>query len=153
MTRRATKPRAAPALDRGATGLAMQVRPSRLVETAVAGITATQTLDSHLIDRLARYAQITDRQYEAGQRLLEMCGAAGLLEAGARQYGRIGHGGELTDEMAEARARWNRLMVALGSQRADLLTSVCHERHPGVRFLATVQAALDWLGDRWGFDR
>lgn len=153
MTRRNRAAAKAPTTDRGASGPAMLCRPSRPVETAVAGIVATQTLDSHLIDRLARYAQITDRQYEAAQRLLEMCGAAGLLLGGGTPYGRIGHGGEMPDEMAEARASWNRLMSALGSQRADLLTSVCHEQHPGVRWLGTVQSGLDWLGDRWGIGR
>lgn len=131
---------------------AMTDRPMRVIETAAAGVTAIQTLDSHMIDKIWRAAQITDRQHEAAQRLLEMCTAAGLMLGRSGGYSGGGRQ-EITDEMAEARASWNRLMMALGSQRADLLTSVCHERHPGVPWLATVQSALDWLGDRWGMDR
>lgn len=143
----------APTHDRGATGPAMLCRPSRPVETAVAGILATQTLDGHLMDRMYQRAQLSERQYEAAMRLLEMCDAAGLAIAGAAQYGRIGHGGEMPDAMAEARGAWNRLMRGLGGHKADLLFSLCHERHPGVQWLATVHAALDDLAGKWGIAR
>lgn len=140
----------APQHDRGADGPAMLSRASRPVETAVAGVLATQTLDSHMLDRMYQRAQLSERQYEAAMRLLEMCDAAGLSIVGAAQYGRIGHGGEMSDAMADARGAWNRLMRGMGGHKADLLFSLCHERHPGVAWLATVQVALDDLAGKWG---
>lgn len=138
----------APQHDRGPDGPAALSRPCRPVETAVAGVLATQTLDGHLIDRLHRYGQINDRQYEAGLRILEMCDAAGLGLKGTAGYGRQGGNG-MSDTMDAARSRWNKAMRLLGSHKADLIFSLCHERHPGVKWLATVQAALGNLADHW----
>lgn len=157
--RRARRLRAAkpPQHDRGADGPAMLARACRPVETAVAGVLATQTLDGHLLDRMHQRAQLSDRQYEAAMRLLEMCDAAGLSIAGAAQYGRItfdrGPPSEMPDEMAEARGAWNRLMRGVGGHKADLLFSLCHERHPGVAWLATAQSALCQLANQWKLGR
>lgn len=135
--------------DRGADGPAALCRPCRPVETAVAGVMATQTMDGHLIDRLHRYGQINDRQYSAALRILEMCDAAGLGIKGTAGYGRQGGNG-MSDTMDAARGRWNNAMRLLGSHKADLVFSVCHERHPGVKWLATVQASFDVLANHWG---
>jgi len=139
----------APQHDRGADGPAMLARHRVPYETSL-GVMATLTSDGHMLDRMHARAQINDRQYSAAMRLLEMCDAAGLSIAGAAQYGRIGHGGEMSDAMADARGAWNRLMKGLGGHKADLLFSLCHERHPGTAWLATVQAALDDLARKWG---
>lgn len=139
----------APQHDRGADGPAMLARHRVPYETSL-GVMATLMSDGHLVDRMYGRAQLNDLQYSAALRLLEMCDAAGLSIAGAAQYGRIGHGGEMSDAMADARGAWNRLMKGVGGHKADLLFSLCHERHPGVAWLATAQAALDDLAGKWG---
>ena len=147
--KRRTAAAAAPAVDHGAIGPAMLARPSRMAETIVAGILRREVADNHLIDRLEHAAQISARQYEAAQKLLEMCGDAGLLPVGAAQLGRIGRGGELPDDMDEARVRFRRLLVWLGAKRAELVMDLMHERHPGTWQLATLQSALEMCADRW----
>lgn len=127
----------------------LHARPGVMVHTIAAGVMYRQTLDNHMIDRLHRAAQITDDQYEAAQRLLEMAGAAGILLGSSGGWSGGGRA-EMSDEMAEAHKRWWNLMRDVGALRAELLTGLMHERHPGVARLATVQSALEWLFQRWG---
>ena len=145
------KPAAAvPQVDHGATGPAMLARQSRIGETQAAGVTVRICEDSHLIDRMHNRGQLVGRPHDAALRLLEMANAAGLLLGASAPYGRIGKSAEMSDPMAEARAAVNRALRQVPGHRADLLMDLLHERHPGVKWLATVQAALDDLGKGWG---
>ena len=166
MSRRATKRAAAPALDRGATGPAMQARPSRLVTIALpadvaSGATRPQRFDvlrysdSHLVDKLATVGQINDRQHTNAAALLALWRAAGLeprmtadLAAGPRGPVR-----QYDDGEAAAEDHFHREMKRFRGQQVDILMGMLRGEHPGIRWLATLQALLDRLDHlpaRWG---
>ena len=141
---------AVPPSDHGADGPAMRARPGSVVETIAAGVTVRVLVDNHLIDRMAAGGQLVGRPHEAALRLLEMAGHAGLLLGGGSRMGQVGRASDISDATAEARAAFNRALRQVPGHRADLLMSLLHEQHPGVRWLATVQSALDDLGKSWG---
>jgi hypothetical protein len=144
------QPDAAPAVDHGATGPAMLARKSRIGETPAAGVTVRICEDSHLIDRMHNRGQLIGRPHEAACRLLEMAFAAGLLLRGTARLGSLARASDISDATAEARAAFNRALRQVPGHRADLIMDLLHERHPGTRWLATLQAALDDLGKGWG---
>lgn len=137
-----------PQHDRGADGPAALCRPSSALETAAAGVVVTQLLDAHLIDRMHRGSQLTDRLYEAALKVLEMSDAAGLRLRSTAGYGRQGDG-FMTETMSGARKRWEALMDLLDPRAEALLISLCHEKHPGMARLTETQDALRVLANHW----
>ena len=74
---------------------------------------------------------------------------AGIRCGGSANYGSVPSGGEISDDMAEARAEFNRTLRNMGAHRSGILMSMLlDDQHPGVRWLATAQAALDTLALR-----
>ena len=159
-----------PDSDRGATGLAMLVRPCAL-EKAATGSTAigreqTDRLrysDCHLIDRMFRSAQLSDRQHEAATKLLEMWTDASITPAMVASYGeRTGIREPPTDEQTEtptAADIYRRLVrpfkgrAPLTPHKLEIVETCMMGRHPGVRWLATAQSAFDDLADFWKIPR
>ena len=159
-----------PNSDRGATGLAMLARPCAL-EKAATGSTAigreqTDRLkyhDAHLVDRMHRSAQLSDRQHEAATKLLEMWTEASIMPAMVASYGeRTGIREAPTDEQTEtptAADVYRRLVrpfrgrAPLTPHKLEIVETVMMGKHPGVQWLATAQAAFDDLADYWKMGR
>jgi hypothetical protein len=137
----------------------MLARPSRIGETIAAGVTHRILEDAHLIDRMDRAGTLVGRPLEAARKLLEMAEAGGKLPGATVALGRVGKSSEMSDAMAEAEAAWRRAFNQIPGHRAELVRNLILGQgvnvpylgvHPGVRWLATVQAALDDLGKGWG---
>jgi len=151
--------------DRGATGVAMLARPCSVEQIATGSIAigrerseALRYKDAHLVDRLHRAAQISDRQHEAAVNLLEMWTAAGVEPAMVASYGEKCSASQDNDDAVNeptAADHYRRLMRPfrgagpVNVAQICILESVLMGRHPGVRFLAPLQAALDDLADFW----
>ena len=155
-----------PVPDLGADGPANRLRP-RVTEQVQIRITATRTIrrdvtryaDALLIDRMSYAGQLSDRQHAAAARLHALFRAAGLGGNVTARYG-----DSVRDEDAEeyieaagdggdARIGYRRLLRDAGGLWGPVLDALMHDQHPGVRWLAACQDALDWLGDEWGIER
>lgn len=147
--------------DAGAEGAAMLARPHKdiplafISPDAVEASLTRQFCDNHLIDRMWDSGQLNDWQYAAANRLLILCGDAGLLPSSSSPYGRVGPGQDMSDAMAAARARWNHLMNQIGRPGDELLTSLCHEQLTIRGQAARVEALKDglrFLAKTWGIE-
>ena len=130
--------------------LVSRLRTGRVVE-------AMRYSDATLYDRMHARAQLSDRQHEAAERLARMWTAVGL---NARVVAGIdvvrdtpvdeepAH--EQTDDDETAHDRYRRLMSSLSNAACMRLEAMLCEQHPGVRWLGSLQAALNDLADRWG---
>lgn len=151
----------ATAADLGTDGPAMASRPRIRVQVATGerGIgreraEAVRYLDAHLIDRMHRAAQITDRQYAAALALLRLYVAAGVQPSMSPPYA-DGPGRQLPPPASQAADadrptawdRWHRALRRLSAAHQAVLIALMGGVHPGVRYLATAQAALDALAD------
>lgn len=142
--------------DRGTLGKAMRARPEpNYLPSDMPGYAAVAYSDAHLIDRMWHRGQMTDMQHHAAQRVYGLFRQAGLeprtcSPPGERRDPTV----EVEDHTAEAHAVWVRFLRRreLAGQKADLLVSLCLERHPGVRWLATLHAALDTVAQLKGLD-
>jgi hypothetical protein len=137
----------------------MLARPSRIGETIASGVTHRILEDAHLIDKMGRAGTLVGRPLEAAGKLLEMAEAAGKLPGATAALWRVGKSSEMSDAMAEAEAAWRQAFNQIPGHRAELVRNLILGQgvnvpylgvHPGVRWLATVQAALDDLGEWWG---
>jgi hypothetical protein len=154
-----------PHSDRGAVGLAMLTRPC-VVEKAATGSVAIgreqadrlKYQDAHLVDRLYRAAQISDRQYEAATKFLEMWTAASLAPAMVAAYGeRTGiheapsecDGNPSAADVYRRFVRPFRGKAPLSPHKLEIVEAVMLGRHPGVRWLGTAQSAFDDLANYW----
>lgn len=160
---RARRSKAARVVDVGAEGVAHRQRPYELASVATGDVRLGREkaevavyMDTVLVDRLKLAAQITDRQHEAGVKLLtEYAEPAGIVPPvepawEPRDRSSRPECQDATDETEPgARDHWNRLMRSLPQGHADVLTDMILGRHPGVKWLATLQAALDNLAGKW----
>lgn len=147
----------------GTAGGALALRPSSPEQVATGdrrrGKEAAYTVryaDAHLIDRMWQRGQFSDRQYEAACRVAEMHDMAGL---GPKQVGGYAPSGwsrdsglDEADEPPAVR-RFRKMLGECSPAYAWWLHAMCLEQHPGVRWLATLHAALDFLADQWKIDR
>ena len=151
-------------IDHGATGPAMEARPSRLVETIQAGVTRKEMQGAHLVDRMHAASQLSDRQYAAALRVLDMHSDAGFEPKLCGSYAPRGWAAGHDDDDAERAGitRFRQLLAGkdqdgkprpwFGEQSAWLLHSMCLEQHPGVRFLPLMQKLLSALASEWGIE-
>jgi hypothetical protein len=137
----------------------MLARPSVFVTVATGStaigrerVEARRYEDAHLIDRMHHCSQLSDRQHEAAQKLLEMWVAAGLTSRGVAAYGEPVASGRPVlddDDQPTAADRYRRFMRRQPEHFARLFESTLLGQHPGIRWLATLQAGLDRLADEW----
>lgn len=143
---------------------AQAARPQRTVQVATGqrGIgrekaLATRYLDAHLIDRLHHAGQINDRAYAAARVLLTAWSSSGIAPAlepawASAQFGRAPAAPQGVDGTEGAEDRYHALLRPLSGAYAVVLSAMVRGEHPGVRWLATLQAALDALANRLGID-
>lgn len=122
-------------------------------------IVVTRFGDTALYDRMHDRAQISDRQHAAAERLAHMWTAAGLNPRVCASIEHIDHDEKPLEEPQEraaadpeaptARDIYRRLMRSMAPAHAVRLDALLLGEHPGVRWLATLQAALGDLADRW----
>ena len=131
----------------------------RISATRVTEREITRYVDATMIDRMHHAGQLSDRQHAAGARLYALYRHAGLEPRSTARYDvlreAVEDDGEVetAQEPDEARAAYNALLRRSGPLFGGLLAGMMGHTHPGVRWLATAQEALDWLGDEWGMDR
>lgn len=152
--------------DRGSLGPAQRRRPGEVVTIALPvevapGTTRLQRAevlrygDCHVIDRMAHAGQLCDRQHANAAALLQLWRAAGLEPRTTADLSdtRHGRGMERDPEELAAEDIFHDEMRRFRGQVAAILMDLLRDRHPGVRWLATLQAALDRLDHlpaRWG---
>lgn len=156
--------------DRGATGPAQRRRAGEVVTIALPveiapGVSRLQRAevlryaDVHVIDRMGNAGQLNDRQHANAAALLNLWRAAGLEpRVTADLTGtRGGRAIERDPEEVAAEDWFHREMKRFRGQPSGLLMDLLRGTHPGVKWLATVQAALDrldhlpanWDGSMW----
>lgn len=149
------------ARDLGPTGPAAMRRPATMetIEGKARGSVATDRIevkrhtDAHLFDRLHNAGQIWDRLWEAAHKVLEMWGESGLEPKQSGSYAPRGwnHGhDDESDDYDTAMEQFRRLLGGCSVAHANILHAACLGEHPGIRRLATLQAALGDLADLWG---
>ncbi|CAB4166496.1 hypothetical protein UFOVP853_37 [uncultured Caudovirales phage] len=133
----------------------IRISATRTVEREI-----TRYSDTLLIDRMHHAGQLSDRQYGAGARLHALFQAAGLGARVSARYGDSPRSDEEAEDAAaeagdggDARVGYRRLLRDAGGLMGPVLDALMHDQHPGVRWLATCQEALDWLADEWGMER
>ncbi len=141
-----------PVIDYGSRGAAYRSRPSSIRETIQAGVTYRAYSDAHLIDRMHQRAQLSDLQYEAAQRVIELHNAAGFEPNTTSGYVPPGWNKGHDDDEQEAAAitRFRFLLGSRSAAAAGILHGMCLEQHPGTGRLATLRASLDDLVKQWG---
>lgn len=133
-----------------------------LEETIEAGRRRVRVLTQTLLDRYRQRGQITDRQFDAGERLHGLWRAAGAAQTVVMHYGiRIQGRGDLGERQAALRGDVTRALTTVGPRLASVLVHVClcdeaagdwGERHRGRSGdgIAVLRLALDALADHWG---
>ena len=145
---------------------AWSTRPSRTVTqkltisaTRSVSISRTVYTDTLLIDRMADRGQLSDRQHVVACRLHRLFLAAGLTPRVTARQDVVPE--EPVEETVnttsmdrdEAKSAYRRNLRNAGDMFGAVLEDLMHNQHPGVRRLATAQAALDFLGDQWGVEK
>jgi hypothetical protein len=122
--------------DAGAAGEAMLARPHKDVPIAfldpdvLEAALTRQFGDAHLIDRMWDQGQLNDWQYATANRLLQLAEAAGMINSKVAGLGRSGAGhAEMSDGMAAAHARLNKLLSEVGTFSAEMLLDLCLESY------------------------
>ncbi len=133
-----------------------------LEETIEAGRRRVRVLTQTLLDRYRQRGQITERQFDAGERLHRLWRAAGAAQTVVMHYGiRIQGRGDLGERQAALRGDVTRALTKVGTRLASVLVHVClcdeaagdwGERHRGRTGdgIAVLRLALDALADYWG---
>lgn len=115
------------------------------------------------MDRYRLRDQITERQFDAGERLLAWWRAAGGGRLSISNYGvRIPGGCEISEHQASLRCDLNAALSVIGPRLSSVVIHVClcdeaagdwGERHRGKPGdgIAILRLALDSLADHWGF--
>jgi hypothetical protein len=145
--------------ERGSDGIAMIIRPNGYEEVATGKTSigrekayVRRYQDEHLIDRMKTAGQLTRRQYDAAQKLLEMFVAAGHAASPTSKYGLpVGRSStESGDEKTPtARDLYRRFAKDNRGRSFELLEGALAGFHPGTKLLATMQSALDRLANEW----
>lgn len=116
---------------------AVELKAGHATEDVVADVNPT------VFDFLLARGHINERQLDAAIWLASLRLAAGLEPRQVSSYNPLGAGCEMTDEQAEARARFNRAIKALGSDAKPVLAAL--EGHCPLRAVAAVQSGLTRL--------
>ncbi|HXT81365.1 MAG TPA: hypothetical protein VN702_17500 [Acetobacteraceae bacterium] len=137
----------------GEVVLVSRLRTGRVVE-------AMRYSDATLYDRMHARAQLSDRQHEAAERLHRMWTSARLnprvvagIDVVRERVEDEEPPHEQTDDDETPHDRYRRLMGSLSEAACLRLEAMLCEQHPGVRWLGSLQAALDDLADRWGMEK
>jgi hypothetical protein len=149
-----------------------QRKQGRVIESGVlterAGVFAHRVTDQRLIDRYRVRGNITQRQWEAGDRLYQTWYKAGRSPVQVVGLTVRVDGGGAKREMSEHQALcWNSFKAALESLSLDMrnivIRSVLHEEVPSslarskghnpVGGLYGLSLSLDALGDHYGMGR
>ena len=119
--------------------------------------------DALLFDRMHQRAQISDRQHQAAVRLSQMWTAAGLNPRVSATLVLTGEDetpfeeptgrGTADPDAPTAKDRYRAFMRGMPSAYSTRIDAMLLEEHPGVRWLATLQSALDWCADAWGYEK
>ena len=97
-----------------------------------------------VFDRLRDQGQIDDRQHDGAIWLATLRVAAGLEPRQTSSYSPLGHGGEdISDDQAERRALFNKVVRGLGSDAQPVLDAIEGRYSP--RDLSALQDALTAL--------
>ena len=97
-----------------------------------------------VFDRLRDQGQIDDRQHDSAIWLATLRMAAGLEPRQTSSYSPLGHGGEdISDDQAERRALFNKVVRALGSDAQPVLDAI--EGRYSLGDLGALQDALTAL--------
>lgn len=116
---------------------AVELKAGHATEDVAADVNPT------LFDFLLARGHINERQRDAAIWLASLRLAAGLEPRQVSSYNPLGTGGEMTDEQAEARARFNRAIKALGGDAKAILAAL--DGHCPLRSVAAVQSGLKRL--------
>ena len=131
-------------------------------ETIDAGIKRARVRTQTMLDRYLAREQITQRQFDAGQRLHGTWRAAGSAQTVVASYGlRVAGGGDMTQRQAALRSDVTSALLSTGNRLASILVHVClcdeaagtwGERHRGKAAdgIPVLRLALDCLADHWG---
>ena len=143
----------------------------RIIEGHARGSVATTRtkvriyLDSDLSDFLLHTSRITHRQHEAAARLKKLWTSAGLnphVVAGMDVvHDEIHEPPDGNEPREDTRApddptprdRYRSIMRRAGTAHAMRLDALMLGQYPGREWMATLQGALDWLGDWWGLEK
>ena len=167
--------------DRGADGEAFAGRPFVMSDQGAVSrgsvatgrvVHAKRMLDTCLMDRMHSCSQLSDRQHKAGKALLRMFHSAKMggrttaklpyvHEEKPEEIEEIEEGGEegllaldvVLDEDETWGDRLRRILKSFEGKQADLLMDLFADRHPGVKWLATVQCCLDRMADTFGYEK
>ena len=116
------------ALDRGARGRAMKVRPKREIETMAAGVKVVQMEDTDILAMAVEARCITVRQQDALAKLAEQYSRWKTGPRVVGGYGRTGGAPELTAAQEKARQSYNAMLAAVpGETRHALAIVACGE--------------------------
>lgn len=146
--------------DYGADGLAALSRTSRMVsvEGRARGSAApgervmVRRVLSTVYDRMHHAGQLSDRQFVAARRLGALFWASRLGAQCSARYDRS-TGRALTDGDETAEDAYHATMRQLCTAYQLRLQSLLDDNHPGLRFLPSLQSALERLADMWGIER
>jgi hypothetical protein len=154
-------------------GQAAKARPSVFFspEGKARGSIATERVevrrysDATLYDRMHARAQLSDRQHQAAERLHVLWTEAGLNPCVSMRFDAMQeeiHASD--DDGTHVYGSWDgevglttldayrRCMRDVPSPFAIRLDAMLMGEHPGMMQLATLQAALEFMAERWGFD-
>ena len=138
--------------DHGTHTHAQRQRPHRVIETIKAGVTVTVYDDATLVDIMHRAKQLSDRQYDAAYRMLELHDKARMHPRQCGSYSPRGWHRSSTNDLPEA-SPVTRFRQALGEcsiAGAWLMHGLAMNQHPGARCLPILCRTLDELADYLG---
>ena len=160
-TRSKTRPKARQQADLGPRGQASLRRPSAIVQApeATAGVLVRRFADVTLVDRLWSSGWLGTGEearirHEAALALRELHHSAGLTPQCIAAY-QVSTGGsdEMSDREAEARARYNRVLRALGTYADTAQDLAVYDHQPGMARRVHGLRALDLVAGELGIAR
>ena len=97
-----------------------------LEETIQAGMRRARNRSQTILDRYLLRRQISDRQYDAGNKIYRQWRASGSQTSVTGRYGpRLGHSPEKSDHQIDMRHRVDMALRDVGSQLSAVLIHVC----------------------------
>ncbi len=156
-----TSPKARQQADLGPRGQASLRRPSAIVQApeATAGVLVRRFAGVTLIDRLLSSGWLGTGEaarirHEAALALRELHHSAGLTPQCIAAY-QVSTGGsdEMSDREAEARARYNRVLRALGTYADTAQDLAVYDHQPGMARRVHGLRALDLVAGELGIAR
>ena len=95
-------------------------------ETIQAGLRRARNRSQTILDRYLLRRQISDRQYDAGNKIYRQWRASGSQASVTGRYGpRLGHSPEKSDHQIDMRHRVDMALRDVGSQLSAVLIHVC----------------------------